>query len=292
MKILTLILFGIAFKSEVIGQKTIYKDNFGEISIVTYGLVDESTVVLIKELISDTNNFIVYNDFSYLLINSLFDRYFALRGGESPLCEKSIEPILTFSFEEKQRFKGFNLEEKYLDFYFKSKNHFIYDGIIKSLPIKNLDSCLVHLDSITKMDMVNTIISEYSLSSLDSLILKNELNNIDLTKEDLIKIGMNKRIINLYSLNTHVNGYEDFIKSQKVRKNVFFILPRSGSRRSRSLNYLIFKNRIKGHYEDFSIIETKDVPKKITFSKYTHLKKTDLVGFNFIFISELKNCTF
>ena len=41
MKILTLILFGIAFKSEVIGQKTIYKDNFGEISIVTYGLVDD-----------------------------------------------------------------------------------------------------------------------------------------------------------------------------------------------------------------------------------------------------------
>ena len=257
--------------------------------IQTYGLEDKTTLDFIQLLAADTNNLVFLEGYGNFFLKTLLENRGEFMSGELPHCDQQIEPLRNLMY--KKNLMGFedNHEIRFPAYYFKKTDSTKYDQITKYYGILNIKEDFRNFDAKKRIEVCNQFASAYSFSQLDSLLLLQKAFGKIPNTEDLKMIGINKKIIFLYSDYGIRNGIDDFISNYKGT-NTYFILADKGSKTVTKFFY--FNNHIKKKksLEEFSLIPRNNLPRKIVLSKKDRFYTKELKEFNFIYVSELKNC--
>lgn len=191
------------------------------------------------------------------------------------------------------------LDQYYKD-YFQKKDPIAFDRFINNLSdaIDFSDQLwpykLQSQDSTVKTKIIKELVTQYELSTIDSLMLSHVFFSmaIDEVIEFIQNHSVKNEITVVRNLFGTTNGIKDYLFNLP-EGDTFFFIAKKGSYSQKGSLYAI-KNKIKNHkrYKDYDIVAPEDLPRKLKFSKSVVLERDTLLsyGVKFIYIKELDNC--
>lgn len=262
--------------------------------IQTYGLENETTINLIKLLLNDSANIVICDEHIFW-INSIMSDHFDVEK-DNPICVNQIDDLKNHLFVK--QLASFNFDDKleFPDLYFSIADSNKYKKITDEYTNgEKIITVLAQLDSMSKIQLCNKFVKDYNLSKLDSMIILKRAFGRKIEDVDLIQLGNNKRVI--YILHDYIlKDNLDKFKTKAINpENVFFIIGRRDSKKDEwgmRNNYRFEKNRIKylKKREDFSLIDYKDLPSKISLNRSIKCDIQKIKSSKFIYVKQLYNC--
>ncbi|GAA0877031.1 hypothetical protein GCM10009118_34410 [Wandonia haliotis] len=150
-------------------------------------------------------------------------------------------------------------------------------------------------DSVDRLFLIQEFVDQYNLPEMDSLMLVHNFFKLSLDRvlEVTKSIYPTKKIIVVFNDFGYSEGKKYLESVLLGMKNCYFFLPKKGSYNESYSSFRV-RNKIKNHksYEDYDIIDSEDLPRKLKFSKSVIFEREVLLnlGVKFIYFKELDNC--
>lgn len=268
----------------------------GEVSYVYgYGLEELREVEFIAESVEKGNVVIVSGPEHFSkkgYSNGVLDidkHYDTACGVIKKMLQETLSENQVFFFKEKDLI--------YLD-YFKrvdeKKFKQIRSKFVDKVDLSTTQS-INKADSVDRLFLIQEFVDQYNLPEMDSLMLVHNFFKLSLDRvlEVTKSIYPTKKIIVVFNDFHYMEGTRYLLNFLPNTPNSYFFLPRKGSFDNK-YSSLKVKNRIKNHksYENYDIIDSEDLPRKLKFSKSVIFERDVLLnlGVKFIYFKELDNC--
>jgi len=226
VRFLIIVFCQLIYSINGIGQNSRLPYLKGKVSYIqTYGIEDLNTIDLVKELISDTNNIVVF-DLPSFTVRYMMNGHYKFGEYMGDACYKQIESLQKVKGID--NFNSYDFEGKFNfpQYYFKMIDSLKYSKLTNPFKDDDIKNSILQMDSIHKIEFANLFVDEYNLSRLDSLILLKGVFGELIREDDFSKFEPGKKVIFL------LNDYErkndvTIYKTHDLNKtgNVYFILP-------------------------------------------------------------------
>lgn len=245
--------------------------------VYSYGIFDKNTSEFICKLLQDTTTLIIMDYEGNFELNDVLLGFSV--DSEIEECMNPLRSKLRSCYES-GRLIGFNMTRtrRIPHTYLKGLDGHKYERLAKKYPLENNKI----LENPTLLQQFcSDVVTSYSFSDLDSLLLYRTAFDRNITIEDFRSIGIiDRKFVYIHDiLETQLSSMEN---------SAYLFIAKKGSKANG--NYLWFKNKIDNKLTDFQILNKDIVPDKIKIKRQLKYSKKEVRHLNFIAINELSNC--